>query len=137
MDVHNLETRRYNMSRIRNKDTSIELQVRSICHKLGLRGRPNQKLFNTRPDIVFKKYQTVIFVHGCFWHSHHCPKGLVKPKTNSEFWESKRNRTIERDQENLNILKNIGWNVITIWGCELENQSTLRDRLKKEFNLKD
>lgn len=136
MDVHNKETRSYNMSRIRSKNTSIELQVRSICHKLGLRGRPNKKILNTTPDIVFKKHKTVIFVHGCFWHSHNCSKGLVKPKTRADFWEAKRNRTIERDRENISDLKSSGWKTITVWGCELDNKKELINKLRHEFHLR-
>ena len=75
MDIHSKNVRSFNMSRIKNKNTKPEILIRKLCHKLGLRFRVNQKLFNTRPDIVFKKHKYVIFVNGCFWHKHTCKYG--------------------------------------------------------------
>lgn len=104
MDVHDKETRSYNMSRIRSRDTKPELIVRRLCHSLRLRFRLQNKNLKGTPDLTFKKYKTVIFVHGCFWHSHNCPKGNVYPLTNETFWSEKE--TVLRN-ETLNLLISI------------------------------
>jgi DNA mismatch endonuclease, patch repair protein len=135
MDVHNKKTRSYNMSQIKNKDTKPEIIVRKICHQMGLRYRLHKKIFNTRPDLIFKKHKTVIFVNGCFWHKHNCRYGSVIPKTNTEFWEKKRLSTVERDNKNYsNILQN-NWKYYVIWECELKNKMMIRDKIKIIFNI--
>ena len=135
MDVHDKKTRSYNMSRIKNKDTKPELILRKICHRMGLRYRLNKKLFNTRPDLIFKKHKTVIFVNGCFWHKHNCKYGSVIPKTNTEFWEKKRLSTVERDKKNyLDILQN-NWKYYVIWECELKNERMISDKVRAIFNI--
>ena len=133
MDVHNHLTRSYNMSKIRSKDTKPEIIVRKLCFKLGLRYRINQPLLKIRPDLVFKKYKTVIFVNGCFWHSHKCKLGLVKPKTNASFWEEKRNKTKIRDYKNYRLLKENGWHSLVIWECELKQIEKVQLKLTKHF----
>ena len=135
MDVHDKKTRSYNMSRIKNKDTKPELIFRKICHQMGLRYRLNKKIFNTRPDLIFKKYKTVIFVNGCFWHKHNCKHGNVIPKTNTEFWENKRFSNVERDNKNyLDIFQN-NWKYYVIWECELKDQIMTKNKVKIFFNL--
>lgn len=135
MDIHSKNVRSFNMSRIKNKNTKPEILIRKICHKLGLRFRINQKLFNTRPDIIFKKHKYVIFVNGCFWHKHTCKYGKVIPKTNTEFWEQKRLKTKERDKRNyFEILQN-DWNYAVIWECELKDLDKLENKLKKTFKI--
>ena len=86
MDVHNPKVRSFNMSQIKSKGTKPELIVRKLCFSKGLRYRLNKKIFNISADLIFPKYKSVIFVHGCFWHSHDCKYGRVKPKSNAEFW---------------------------------------------------
>ena len=136
MDVHDKKTRSFNMSRIKDRDTKPEVKVRSLCHHLGLRFRLHHKDLPGKPDLVFPKYNTVIFVHGCYWHSHSCKYGSVKPKTNAEFWQDKRNRTIERDQKNTENLKALGWNVLIYWECEIKStEETLLERIRTDFNL--
>tara|TARA_B110000503_G_C6999453_1_gene350875 strand:- start:131 stop:505 length:375 start_codon:yes stop_codon:yes gene_type:complete len=123
------------MSRIKNKDTKPELIFRKICHQMGLRYRLNKKIFNTRPDLIFKKYKTVIFVNGCFWHKHNCKHGNVIPKTNTEFWENKRFSNVERDNKNyLDIFQN-NWKYYVIWECELKDQIMTKNKVKIFFNL--
>ena len=119
-DVHDKETRSYNMSRIREKDTKPEMMVRSFLFSHGFRYRLNLKHLPGKPDIVLAKYKTVIFINGCFWHGHHGCKYFVVPKTRTEWWLEKINGTIERDEKNMNELKELGWNVITVWECELK-----------------
>jgi len=123
------------MSRIRDKNTKPELRVRSVCHALGLRFRLHRKDLQGKPDLVFAKYKTVIFVHGCFFHLHDCKYGQVFPKTNTEFWNHKRTRTRERDQENRHKLENVNWRVLEYWECETKQIEILKNKICTDFNL--
>ena len=135
MDVHDPQTRSFNMSRIKSSGTKPELIVRKLCHSLGLRYRLNTKIFGTRPDLVLKRYKTVIFVHGCFWHSHNCKYGKVRPKTNKDFWTGKRKKTIQRDKKNYRELINNGWTYLIIWECELKNIENIISKIMGHFSL--
>lgn len=108
------------MSRIRGKDTKIEVLVRSYLFSRGFRFRKNDKRYPGKPDIVLPKYKTVIFVNGCFWHMHPGCKQATIPKTRTEFWVEKLNRNVENDRKNQQALTDAGWNVIVVWECELE-----------------
>lgn len=121
------------MSRIGGRDTKPEIIVRKLCHSLGLRFRLHRKDLPGKPDLVLPKYRTVIFVHGCFWHTHSCKYGQVKPKTNPEFWEEKRGRTVERDMENRDALIKRGWRVLTVWECETRDLAVLEKTLQNLF----
>ena len=133
-DVHSKETRSYNMSRIRSKDTKPEMLVRKFLHKNGFRYRLHVKDLPGKPDIVLPKYKTVIFVHGCFWHGHEGCKYYVVPKTRTEWWVNKITHNIERDKEVRKHLIKQDWRVINIWECRLKiNQDR---RLKNILNLK-
>lgn len=124
-DVHSPETRSYNMSRIHGKDTKPEEKVRKYLFSQGFRYRKNDKRLPGKPDIVLPKYKTVIFVNGCFWHKHEGCKYFVWPKTNEDFWRAKINANVSRDQENMKLLSELGWNVIVIWECELKKEKYL------------
>lgn len=121
-DVHSPETRSYNMSRIQGKDTKPEEKVRKYLFSQGFRYRKNDKRLPGKPDIVLPKYKTVIFVNGCFWHKHEGCKYFVWPKTNEDFWRAKILANVSRDQKNMKLLSELGWNVIVIWECELKKQ---------------
>ncbi|MDU0459232.1 MAG: DNA mismatch endonuclease Vsr [Geobacteraceae bacterium] len=136
MDVHDKQTRSYNMSRIKSRDTKPELIVRRLCHSLGLRFRLQNKDLKGSPDLTFKKHKTVIFVNGCFWHSHNCPKGNVYPKTNAIFWNDKRSRTKERDIEILKFYDEIKWKVLVIWECETKDLVCLSQKISSHFSDK-
>ena len=110
------------MSKISGKETKPEILVRKFLFANGFRFRKNDKRYPGKPDIVLPKYRTVIFVHGCFWHGHNCPAGKL-PETNKKFWTEKISGNIERDKKNKKELKKLGWNVITIWQCELQNKN--------------
>lgn len=125
MDVHDKETRSYNMSRIKGKDTKPEEIVRKYLFKKGFRYRKNDKRLPGNPDIVLPKYKTVILVNGCFWHKHEGCKYFVWPKSNPEFWKEKIERTVERDRQKTSELADEGWRVIVVWECELK--STVRE----------
>ena len=119
-DIHDKATRSYNMSRILSKNTKPELLVRRFLFKEGFRYRLHSKKLCGKPDIVLKKYNTVIFINGCFWHGHTNCKYAVIPKTRSSWWKDKINRTRERDRSNITKLRTEGWNIIVIWECELK-----------------
>ena len=114
------ERRSWNMSRIKGKDTGIEVAVRKRLFSLGYRYRKNDKSLPGKPDIVFPKYKTVVFIHGCFWHMHSACRNSVIPKTNTDFWITKLKRNVDKDHENKRMLEEQGWKVITIWECEIE-----------------
>ena len=121
MDVHNPKVRSFNMSQIKSKGTKPELIVRKLCFSKGLRYRLNKKIFNISADLIFPKYKSVIFVHGCFWHSHDCQYGRVKPKSNAEFWNKKRGDTCIRDKRNQTKLIKNNWKYLIIWERVLVN----------------
>lgn len=116
-DRHTPEQRSYNMSRVRNRNTRPEMIVRSIAHRLGYRFRLHRHDLPGRPDIIFSGRRKIIFVHGCFFHMHGCPYGRVVPKTNSDFWRTKRLANVERDKRNVDALKKEGWKILTVWEC--------------------
>ena len=129
-DVHDVDTRSYNMSQIRSKNTKPEEIVRKFLFSKGFRYRKNDKKLPGKPDIVLPKYKTIIMVNGCFWHKHEGCKYFVWPKNNAEFWKEKINRNIERDYINQLELRNLGWKVIIVWECELK-KAVREERLER------
>lgn len=132
MDIHSKETRSFNMSRIKGKNTKPEILVRKYLFSQGLRYRLYSKILPGSPDIVLPKYRTVIFINGCFWHGHEGCKYFVIPKTRTEWWQNKININRENDRKNNELLKDLKWNVITVWECSLrkeKRESTLNDIL--------
>jgi DNA mismatch endonuclease, patch repair protein len=122
-DVHDKNTRSYNMSRIRSKDTKPEMIVRKFLHSQGFRYRLHVKYLPGKPDIVLPKYKTVIFVHGCFWHGHENCKLNRIPKRNKKYWIPKIKNNKNRDYEDLNKLNLLGWKRIIVWECKLAKTS--------------
>lgn len=120
MDDRTPEERSKNMSRIRANNTKIEVRVRQELFSRGYRFRKNDKRYPGKPDVVLPKYHTVIFINGCFWHHHANCKRATTPKSNTEYWEQKFNRNIENDKKHTKELQDAGWQVITIWECELQ-----------------
>ena len=121
------EQRSRNMSAIKSKNTKPEIKVRKVLHSMGYRFRLHSKNLPGSPDIVLPKYKTVIFVHGCFWHRHENCKYASNPKTRKEFWESKFKANVKRDLEIQEKIKNIGWQSVVIWECELTKIQYLKD----------
>lgn len=119
-DNHTKEVRHMNMSHIKSTNTRPEEKVRKYLFSKGLRYRKNVKDLPGKPDIVLKKYHTVVFVNGCFWHHHNCPR-FKWPATNIEYWKAKIDRNVQRDQEERKLLENDGWKVLVIWECQLKN----------------
>jgi len=128
-DKHTPEQRRFNMQQIKSKNTKPEVLLRKILFSKGYRYRINSKNLPGKPDIVLKKYNTIIFVNGCFWHGHENCTYFVIPKTNTDFWINKINANKNRDQNNFKSLLKLGWNIITIWECELK-----KDNIEKTVN---
>ena len=122
MDNHSKETRSYNMSRIQAKNTKPELLVRKFLFANGFRYRVHDKKLPGKPDIVLPKYRTVIFIHGCFWHSHKECKYSVIPKSNQDYWIPKIQGNFHRDQASELEVQRLGWKTITIWECQLKKQ---------------
>lgn len=118
------------MSRIGGKNTLPELAVRSWLHKMGFRFRLHSKKMPGKPDIVLSKYQTVIFVQGCFWHAHNCKYGRL-PKSNLMFWQPKLEKNKSHDEQNFLTLKKMGWKVIVIWECSIRNITMLETSMSK------
>ena len=114
------EHRSWNMSRIHGKDTGIEIQVRKRLFREGFRYRKNVASLPGKPDIVLRKYRTVIFVHGCYWHRHPFCKLCTTPKTNAEFWQKKFDTNVSNDKRHYEELEKLGWHVIIIWECEIK-----------------
>ena len=103
----------------KSKNTKPELMVRNHLHKLGFRFRVHQKIGDVKPDIVMKKWNTCIFVHGCFWHNHEGCKLAYIPKSNTDFWTEKFEKNRARDQSNLEQLQKMNWKIGIIWECAL------------------
>jgi DNA mismatch endonuclease, patch repair protein len=127
------ERRSWLMSRVQSKNTSAETRVRSVAHAMGLRFRLHSDSLPGKPDIVFPKWKTVVFIHGCFWHRHpNCKKATI-PKSNTSFWTTKFERNVARDQANLNALEQLGWKAHVIWECETKSPDRITERLKQIF----
>ena len=118
------------MSKISGTETKSEILVRKYLFSRGFRFRKNDKRLPGSPDIVLPKYKTVIFIHGCFWHGHHCKAGKL-PETNKEFWENKINSNMERDKTNQHKLEKLGWKIIITWQCKLKNKKMMTKKLKE------
>ena len=116
------------MAAIRGKDTKPELQVRRAIHAAGLRFRLHHLDLPGRPDIVLSGIKTVVFVHGCFWHAHHCQTS--KPKTRAKFWQQKFETNQARDRRVRYFLKAAGWHVHVIWECELKREAPLNKLIR-------
>lgn len=133
VSINSPDYRSWIMSRIQSKNTKPELIVRFTLHKLGMRYRLHSKNLPGKPDIVLTKHKVVIFVHGCFWHSHKPCKIAKQPKSNQEYWKPKLERNTQRFQEVSETLEKMGWRVAVIWECEALNSSLLCQRIVQIF----
>ncbi|EMH6929975.1 TPA: very short patch repair endonuclease [Pseudomonas aeruginosa] len=135
MDRLSVEQRSRLMSRVKGKNTAPELVVRRLVFGMGYRYRLHLKNLPGRPDLAFLGRKKVIFVNGCFWHGHTgCRYGQL-PKTRLEYWQDKIERNKKRDEENIYSLETNGWQVLTIWQCELRNIEHLREKLSNFMEM--
>ena len=122
VDIFSRKKRSEIMANIRGKETKPEIIVRKFLFSKGFRFRKNVKKLPGTPDIALPKYNTVIFIHGCFWHRHKNCKKAQLPETRKQFWEKKINENVERDKRNVRQLKDAGWKVIVLWQCQLRKR---------------
>jgi DNA mismatch endonuclease (patch repair protein) len=131
VDIFSKIKRSQIMASISGKETKPEILVRSFLFKQGFRFRKNVKKLPGKPDIVLPKYQTVILLHGCFWHGHKKCKASALPETRKEFWKNKIKSNIDRDKRTIRALKKAGWKVIIIWQCEIKTVIKREKRFEK------
>lgn len=129
-DVFTPEKRSAVMRRIKGRDTAPELAVRRILRSAGVGYRLGGCGLPGRPDVVMKGRRTVIFVHGCFWHGHDCPRGSRQPKANADYWIAKINRNRARDVAVQTALTSDGWRVLTIWECSMKAPDFAEDLIR-------
>ena len=125
------EDRSKTMRAVKSRDTGLEMTVRRLTHGMGYRYRLHRKDLPGKPDLTFPARRKVIFVHGCFWHQHHCPRGARSPKSNRDYWAPKLQRNKQRDAEHQRRLREMGWNVLVIWECEMRNHDATRARIER------
>ena len=118
------------MSRIKSRDTKPEIAFRKLIHKAGYRYRLYDKKLPGKPDLVLKKYKTVVFIHGCFWHQHENCRRRSTPKSNSGYWDAKLAGNVMRDTKNVLKLEHDGWHVFVIWECELKDLEKALEKFK-------
>ncbi|MBJ7409296.1 MAG: DNA mismatch endonuclease Vsr [Phenylobacterium sp.] len=128
-DVYGPEKRSAVMRRVKGRNTAPEMTVRRALTKLGARYRLHRKDLPGNPDIVLPGRKLAIFVHGCFWHGHDCPRGARVPKQNRDYWVAKVGRNVARDVKSREALAALGWRVETVWECELKDAGALDARL--------
>lgn len=133
MDIVTQEQRSRMMSGIRSKDTKPERIVRSTLHRMGYRFRLHRRDLPGRPDMVLPRHQTVLFVHGCFWHRHPGCKFAYSPKTRTAFWENKFAQNVKRDRAAIRKLRRSGWRVIVIWECKTRDLMALTQHLRSRL----
>ena len=129
MDTVPADKRSEIMRRITCKDTKPEIIVRRIIHSLGFRYRLHKKELPGKPDLVFSKRRKLMFVHGCFWHQHEGCKSSHIPKSRQDYWEPKLNRTVSRDKQNQAKLRELGWDILVIWECELREVQQIAKKI--------
>lgn len=118
------------MSSVKGRDTGPEKAVRSMLHAMGYRFRLHEKRLPGKPDIVLPRHQKVIFVHGCFWHGHQGCSRSKRPKSNVDFWNHKIDGNIRRDAEIQEKLRMAGWEILTVWQCQIRDKELLESRLR-------
>lgn len=125
------DLRRRTMRAVKGRDTATEMTVRRLAHSLGFRYRLHRRDLPGTPDLVFPARRAVVFVHGCFWHQHHCPRGSRLPKTRRDYWEPKLRRNQHRDRRNQRLLGEMGWRVLVVWECQVTDNPSLATALQR------
>lgn len=127
-----LSHRSWTMAQVGSTNTTPEVAVRKAAHALGLRFRLHRADLPGKPDLVFSRWQTALFVNGCFWHSHHCERARL-PKSNVEYWTKKLQRNAQRDKATLRLLRKSGWRCVVIWECQAKDPAKLSRILRRWF----
>ena len=117
------ETRSRTMRAVKSRDTAPEMIVRRLVHSLGYRYRLHRSDLPGKPDLAFPRLRKIIFVHGCFWHGHHCKRGARAPKENAAYWSTKIQRNARRDVEHHAALTREGWRCLIVWECETRDRA--------------
>lgn len=136
MDTITKKHRSWNMSRIRSTDTLAERTVRAYLRKRKLRFRSNQRSLPGKPDVVFPELSAILFIHGCFWHSHRGCERATMPKTHRAYWGPKLMANRKRDQRHYKQLRNLGFRVHVIWECQCKSQSKLDNLYRRITSIK-
>jgi DNA mismatch endonuclease (patch repair protein) len=123
------ELRSRTMRAVKATDTAPEIAVRRLIHRMGYRFRLYRRDLPGKPDVVLPRFQKVVFVNGCFWHGHDCPRGARMPKTNAEYWSKKITGNRLRDNANMTALAKIGWRAMVVWECELKEPDLVERKL--------
>lgn len=135
-DCFSQEKRSWVMAQIRSRDTQPEIALRKMLHGLGYRYRLHRSDLPGKPDLAMAKYRALIYVHGCFWHGHECQRGR-RPKSNTDYWQKKLDRNIERDKKHLSDAKALGWRPLVVWECELaQDPELVLDRVLQHLTKK-
>jgi DNA mismatch endonuclease (patch repair protein) len=129
-DVFTRRKRSQIMRAVRSSDTKPEMIVRRLAHRLGYRYRLHVKSLAGVPDLVFPRRRKVIFVHGCYWHRHHCAEGQSMPSSHVRYWVGKFERNRRRDARIRRSLARLGWKVLVLWECQLKNTAWVQRRIK-------
>jgi len=119
------------MARIRKTDTKPEMLVRRLVHRMGYRFRLYARRLPGNPDIILPRHRKVILVHGCFWHRHDCPDGRKLPRSKPEYWAPKLERNRLRDEVNVERLRELGWEVLVVWECEVRREDVVGEKLRR------
>jgi DNA mismatch endonuclease (patch repair protein) len=119
------------MRRIHKTDTKPEMVVRRLVHAMGFRYRLHAGGLPGKPDIVLPRHRKAIFVHGCFWHRHHCSDGRKLPRSKPEYWGPKLERNQRRDATNIEQLRAMGWDVLVVWECETRQEQDVAHSLER------
>lgn len=135
-DTRTPEQRRRIMQSVKTENTGPELVVRRLLHGMGYRYRLHRRDLPGKPDIVFVSRHKAIFVHGCFWHGHDCPKGRL-PKSRLDYWQPKLDKNMARDRTKIEQLASLGWSVLVIWQCETVDKEVLAVRLQDFVGERD
>ena len=132
-DQVSVERRSEIMARVRGKDTKPEILVRQAAHRLGLRFRLHGKELPGKPDLVLRKWRTVVFVNGCFWHRHPGCRRAATPAANRDYWRTKFETNVRRDRRNQSLLEAKGWRVVVIWECECRTDQAAAAVVRAHF----
>lgn len=135
-DVFDPAKRSAVMRAVKSSDTAPEMAVRRAAHRIGTRFQLGRSDLPGKPDLVFPGRRTALFVHGCFWHGHDCPRGARMPATNRAYWEAKIGRNMARDKANKAELKRLGWKHAVVWECETRDPARLERLVARKLGPK-